>query len=73
MSAESIAMDTGSRGVSVPDAASEAVASNFRLSFESHARRPATASATNTIRFDMMASRGGSGVLSEMTISLTAH
>jgi hypothetical protein len=72
-SAESMAIDIGNRNVSVPITARDTVASDSRGFFELHARRPEIESAANTVLFDIMTSRGGSGDLSATIISLTAH
>jgi hypothetical protein len=73
VSEESIAMDIGSRKVSVSVTARDVVANNCLSFLELHARRPETESAAIIALFDIMASRGGSGGLSATTISLTAH
>jgi hypothetical protein len=73
VSEESIAIDIGSRKVSVLATARDVVASNSLSFLELHARRPETESAAIIALFDIMTSRGGSGGLSATTISLTAH
>lgn len=71
--AESTAIETGSCRVSDAPSLSGVDAISSRPSFTLHALSPLIESAANTVLFDSITNKGGSGSRSETTISLTAH